>query len=1441
MIKGIQILVLCWLLAINYSFAQTPGISTIHFDYITTKEGLSQNSVDDIIQDSQGYMWFATWNGLCRYDGYLFETFKKDSLSYGMQSNLVRTLYEDENHRLWIGTSNGIAIYNIVTREFEDFNIEGIDLTYESINSIFIDGKNIYFATDNNGLIILKENGKNYFNLYAHYQINSTTIFSNSVTNISTHNNKYLMIGTRQGSYLINRQSCAVENPNNWSTATRRFDILVTFTDSHGVIWIGSRYGLHQFNPDFTYHNSRHRSANNLRTIPHNSIYDITEDNNQQLIIGTLGGICFYNRDNDDFSRINGDVQTHNNLNNDFVNSLYTDSKGNVWIGTEKGGINYYNTYQTHFSAITFNPENKNTLSNPTVNSVFKENDHLWIGTAGGGLNLLDEKTKKIKHFKHQVNNRQSLNIDFITSINKDSEGKIWVATWGGGVAKMLSKQGQFKNFSRNADDLNTISSDYVSTIYYDHRGFFVLGEEGGFDLIDPKTERTVQINEKLRNKKITEIGTILNDGTNYWIGSRKGLFKFAANKLNRNYSSLTDDDIEVFKSELHNNSSLPNDFVTTLIQANDKTIWGGTYGGGIFKIEEDSTGNIIFRSYNQNDGLQNNVIYRIEEDDLGYLWLSTDNGLTRFNKESEIFTSYYENDGLLSNQFYWSASFKDENGIIFFGGLNGLNYFDPRNINAYPFENEVFLTDVKIYHESVKPFANIDKIQVLNQPLNDIDTITLSYKHNVFSLEFSSLDYYLPDKIHYEYKLDKIDNDWVQVNYQRRVAAYTNLKGDVYNFQLRCTNSDGSISSQQKNITIIIKPPFWQKNWFQILVLISVIAIVFLLIRYQMLNLITQKNKLKIQVDERTKKIEEQKQELYKQAESLKENNLKLEQRQSLIEGQKQKLEEANVEISKQRDQLIELNAQIEEVSQSKLRFFTNISHEFRTPLTLILDPIQNLLQNIDAESSTAKTLNMVQRNAQRLLTLVNQLMYFRRIENGQFTIKVAEGDLTKFIEEIFNSFIDLASNQKILFEYHKPVSSQKVYFDPEKIENVLYNLLSNAFKFTHSGGKISIRLEYFESDKMQWTRIVVKDSGIGIEKDQIERIFDRFYQIESTKNNSYQGSGIGLALSKGIVEAYNGNININSESNQGSEFIIELPCDKSSFTDDQISEAKIGTINESLLHQVNAISTMIQEPQNAEKKKIENQDRNLPLILIVEDNFDLRNFLVFSFQNSYRVLEAANGKIGLELANKHTPDLIISDVMMPEMDGIELCSRVKSNIQTSHIPIILLTAKALVENWVEGLEIGADDYIPKPFNFTVLNARIKNLIENRKKIIKQFSNELCPDVERVSTSTLDEEFLEKTYNILEQHYSNADFSVEDFAQEMCISKSLLYKKLKALTGMSITDFINSYKIKKSLPMLKEGRLNVADVAFKVGYNDPKYFSRVFRKFMGMAPSSFS
>jgi len=597
--------------------------------------------------------------------------------------------------------------------------------------------------------------------------------------------------------------------------------------------------------------------------------------------------------------------------------------------------------------------------------------------------------------------------------------------------------------------------------------------------------------------------------------------------------------------------------------------------------------------------------------------------------------------------------------------------------------------------------------------------------------------------------------------------------------------------------------------------------------------------------VHERTLQIEAQKQKLQEQSGILQQSNHELADRQVLIEGQKIELENQNQLIAEQRDEVIELNKKVSLINQLRLRFFTNISHEFRTPLTLILDPLESLMKSLEGDTKTIRTLKLINRNAQRLLHLINQLMYFRRIETGKIELRVVKGDLTNFLDEIFVSFQDLANHQRIKYSFQSEENQQPCWFDPEKLENVFYNLLSNAFKFTPEGGQISLKVIFRQPDKnmreltFPYVQIDISDTGKGIAAEHLPYVFDRFYQADTTADNRQKGSGIGLALTQELVQAMHGNIFVESEINHGSTFSVLLPYRNEDFAENELDRTgSVQAIN--IQSKVDLTTEEILRTEAFEDIEPHLVDKSKPLILIVEDNYDLRSFLLQSMKTDFRVMGAENGKEGFELAKKYTPDLIVSDIMMPVMDGLELCSRIKKEIHTSHIPVILLTAKAMIDHWIEGLEIGADDYIPKPFNLQILEAKMNNLIESRRKLKRMFSQGETVEPSELTSNSVDEEFLAKAYRILEKNYLEPEFSASQFASEMFVSRSLLYKKIRAITDLNITDFINSFKLKKAVELIQENKLPIADIAFNVGFNDPKYFSRIFRKFYGMSPSEF-
>lgn len=1425
--------------------------TNLQFQYLTTDEGLAQNTVDCIFRDSYGFMWFGTWNGLCRYDGYSFRTFQKSDSQKSIPDNFVRAICEDSDGSLWIGTSHGITTFNLKTESFNLPEELKPSLSEIAVTSIFCDSQSrIWIAAEKGNLFYIEKNSGEKSASFRLVKIDTELLREADINYVCVLKNNRVLLGTGVGLFEVLGEDLKRANFQENNPESLQYVNIRCIYESKDGIWFGTDGGLFWYKPQSGQLSSFTTQPNNQNSIGHLTVMAIAEDSSGRILIGTLGGLNFLDPSTGQISRIKGRLDERQTLNNEFVNSLYTDRDGNVWIGTEKGGVNKYNMFQKPFYSLRNHPDDPNSLSHNTVNSILNDGEILWVGTAGGGLNRVDQKTGKVDHYIQSPGNPNGICSNFISSISISNDHSLYVSSWGDGMGRLISENSKtFRNYRNEPGRPESLISNFVSGIYPDPRGFMVVGTVLGIDLFDPRKETFFHFQQKLdRNIQTLAVGCILKDHKDfYWFGSRTGLLQIPVSRLTPTPENISSDEYRFFTNNPADTTSLSGNYVISLLQDRRGTVWIGTYGNGINQVITSASGEVKFRTYTTADGLCNNVIYAMEEDRNGNIWISTDNGLSKFNPETKTFQNFYTKDGLLNDQFYWTSSDADSRGNLYFGGINGLNYFNPAQIEFYPRLPKVVFTDFQVFNQSVKIGQKLHGNLVLQKSIAETNAVELSYKDNVFSIEFSALDYFLPDKVTYAYKMEGVDQNWVTVTEARRYATYTNLSGGEYKFQVKAANSDGLWSSEPTVLKVIIDPPFWQTNWFRVLVVLGLIFSVTMYIRYRTRYLHEQKRKLEIQVRERTLKIEEQKEKLQEQAETLRQSNNVLAERQTLIEGQKVELEKQNLLIAEQRDEVIELNKKVNMINQLRLRFFTNISHEFRTPLTLIIDPLESLLKKTEGDTETGQTLKLINRNAQRLLHLINQLMNFRRIETGKIELRVVNGDLTGFLNDIFESFNDLAGHQGIKYNFEAAQSPQREWFDPEKLENIFYNLLSNAFKFTPEGGHISMKIQFHQAGQSNrelpcpYVRVDVRDSGKGIAAGHLPYLFDRFYQADSTADNRQKGSGIGLALTQELVQSMHGIIFVESEVKRGSTFSVLLPYRREDFAENELDLlSEVQGVN--LQSKIDVISEEILKPETFENPDIQNPDKSKPLILIVEDNYDLRNFLLHTLNPDYRVMGAENGKEAFELARKYTPDLVISDIMMPVMDGLELCSRLKKEIHTSHIPVILLTAKSMIEHWIEGLEIGADDYIPKPFNIQVLQLKINNLIESRKKLRQLFSRGDNPNLEESTTNLLDQQFIVRAYEVIEKHLSEAELSVDQFAREMMVSKSLLFKKIKAITGNSIVDFVNLYKLRKAAERLaKGGQQNISEIAFDVGFNDPKYFSRIFRKVYGVTPSEYA
>ncbi|MCU4174293.1 two-component regulator propeller domain-containing protein [Carboxylicivirga sp. N1Y90] len=1400
---------------------------TPRVEYINIDDGLPQNTVQSITKDAFGFIWFGTDNGLCRYDGYGFDYYYSNGDEDQLLDNRILHLSTNHQDLLYVTTQKGLQILNLLSGKFLKIEQANIHLLFnQDIVQTLHDGENLWLVTKVNGVYKLQET-KEGIEVKGRYQS-----FENASSPLCIYKgvDNAIFLGTVAG-LMIHDPISDKFNAYQYNDSTYNPAYIQCLLDDANNLYIGTNNGLFLYKKQAGVIEWLNHDGSNINSLYHSNVTAITKVNNE-LIIGTLGGLCSLNLDDNQVNRFHLPNYTNEDVHVEFIRSIFTDNQGDVWVGTDKVGLVYYNIHKKAFNALDGFDSDYSVLNRSIINSIYKNEQSLWVGTAGNGLARINQKDSQLKFYQNRINDPNSIESNFITCIYEDRRSNIWVGTWGMGVQMLRKGKGE-RFVSYHID--KGLPSDFISTFYVNKKGEVLVGTQGGLCIYNEKDDRFYSIQPAgggaIEN---WEVGCIQEDKNGfYWVGTTDGLHRFNGKLIKDDEPTVISRYEQVWYKETNEKNSLPDNYITTLNIDAEGTIWIGTYGGGIAKCVETENGNYEFINFNQQDGLANNIVYSLLCDDNNNLWITTENGLSKFNIEAQHFINYYKQDNLRNNQYYWSAGFKDADSNLYVGGLNGLNYFDPDRIKKFPFETKPIVTALKIYNKKVVPGDVHNGVTPLHRASFAVDTISLSHKDNVFSLEFSAMDFLHSSKIKYAYRLDGVDKEWVNVDSKRRVASYTNLAGGVYLFELKSTNDEGVWNDEFTQVYIEIIPPFWQELWFKLLMILIAVLMMAGYIRYRSFRMSMQNKRLEQLVKERTIEINEKNQQLEVSSQRLLDTNEQLEKRSAKIEKQKAQLEEQNSEIRTQRDQLIALNEEVESIHQMRMQFFTNISHEFRTPLTLIISPIQRLLSsgNNQLPEAAQKTIKIVKRNAERLLLLTNQILTFRKLEAGKLQVQLQQGKLDEVIVEIGEAFKVLAEDKHITYLTNVSQADYFGWFDKSKLENILFNLLANAFKYSSESGKVELSLNLEKnSESQKIIEVIVTDNGQGIKPEIQEKVFDRFYRAD---NNLGFGTGIGLSLVKELVIKLNGQINLSSEYGKGASFKLILPIEKESFDDYTIVEEGVAD-SVTLNQKVNLI------------KEAANQGSNQPVndadkahVLIVEDNDDLRQFLTESLAENYHVIAAKDGQEGSELALQKEVDLVVSDIMMPRLNGLDLCKQLKNNLNTSHMPIVLLSAKGMEENQLEGLGVGADDYITKPFSFAFLEAKIRSLIDNRQKLKAIYLQNTDAEAD-LKGSTLDEDFMQKVNHVVSEFYADPTFDIETFASKMFVSRSLLYKKLKALTNVSPNEYINVSRLKKSIPLLKSKKYQVAEVAVMVGFNDPKYFSRVFKKFYKCSPSEY-
>lgn len=1405
-IKKVIILFAICLLSVPFVVSHNNVSSKYIFSAITINNGLPLNFVDDIFKDSRGFIWISTQGGgLMRYDGYGFVQLNVNSFPIALKSNFIKETCEDNFKRLWVITSLGVEVIDLETMQKsfvvsehkqleKNLNIFASSILKDKHGSIWIlSGEKIQkIDFDKKGDIdkIYTTSEKSNGNSFV---FTSIDLIDDDIW-VGNNGNVNQVIVNKSGELvLLPVLSLPQTNPNLFISSVLK---------KENMVWIGTEDGLYRFSLADKSIKHYINNANDPGSVSQNMITSLAVTSDGILVVGTLKGLNLYNTVTDKFDHIQYGSEEAS-INSDFINCIL--SEGNtLWIGTESGGVNKMSMRRLEVRNYTHDEKNKYSLSPNPVNAILEDHmGNLWVGTVEGGLNLKLKDEERFFHYKAEPG---GLTHNSVSALEEGPQGHLWVGTWGKGLNIMdINKLPKVSYKTIDA------ALDYVAQIKYDSiNNLMWIGTNRNIYYYDPETDKlTAPFPESITKNIKGVLGCIVDTDNILWIGTSEGLIRIELNNLYDSenkfrFRFLTIDDKEISRLFFRN--------ITSIYQCYDKSIWMGSNGYGVCRLKPEN-GKYTFDLFTIEEGLVNNAVFSVLEDEQGLVWIGTGCGLSCYNPGTNHFVSYTKNDGLWNDQFYWNAGYKSlTNKNLYLGTMNGLSVLKGSHQYVPTEKKSVVFTKLQILNNTI--WYNGGKY--IKKDIAYANRLNLHERDKSFSIEFSALDYDSPSTVVYSYRLSGFDNTWIDVPSDRRFISYTNLEPGKYVLQVRCMSGSHDWSDKTAEMEIVVNPFFYKTFWFIALCILILILIIVRFYTWRVSSLKTQREVLHKKVEERTKELEGQKKILEEQAVELKlQNNILITQ---------------NEKISHQRKQLLDMAEKVQEATSDKISFFTNITHEFRTPITLIIGPVERALK-LSTNPKVIEQLQYVVRNSKHLLSLVNQLMDFRKVESESIQINSATGNLLSSLDELLIPFESFAEERGIVLRKLYRMKSPYIVFDNEAIRKVVSNLLSNAIKFTPDKGYVTLyvgSLTDVESNEEK-LYISVSDTGIGVKEEDLKRIFERFYQ--SKGHDKYpvygqSGTGIGLYLSKNIVEILGGNIHVKNNRKKGTSFRILMPLIK----DEKFFEP--------------ALSDNINDADKKEDTKTNLYriiDKKLT-VLVVEDNNDMRKYIISILSDYYDVCEAENGEVALLLLRTKHIDFIISDLMMPVMNGLELSRIVKSDFSISHIPFLMLTAKTSLDTQINSYKIGVDEFLAKPFDDELLLARIKNILETRKMYQRKFSLNMNVDELNISEESNDDKFLRKAIEIVKENYKNADYEVSDFIESMGTSKSVLNKKMQILTGQSAGNFIRNYRlnIAGELILRHKGNMNISEIAYEVGFNDPKYFTRCFTKHYGVAPSSF-
>lgn len=1296
--------------------------------YLGIEQGLSNNEVNCIFKSSNGYMWFGTFDGLNRYDGYTFKIFRKEiDNPRSLMNNRVQGMEEDQYHRLWVATMGGVSIYDGVYDHFSPLFFTSYakrtKQRADNVSSIKRDGKNMLVGTIKDGLLYHSSENKQTIQIPLPHSLGRKVNYQVNAIEVDQHQKVWLLI---EGIGL-----CAFDrNTRSISVVSDLFKNATSIkADLTGHIWLGTSTGVHQY--------TINKGIAVFKPLPH-SVTSLYLDQADGLFITTDGGGIFV------LNLVTGQITHLAGANGKelfasaSIKGMLKDKAERIWVATLRGGINIIDEQRYRFKTLTPDPLEKDRHHNYFVSSFAEDTAHnLWIGTDGNGINYWNRQTDSYTHYRKE--NGSGLRSDLVTTVLYDQNQSLWVATWGGGIHRFNPSRKSFE-VVRCSDPLGKTEFKNVWKLYQDkdQQIWASTFGQGGLCRFNPSTHRFEVFDGT--------IGNILcfseDSKGDLWAGTDNRLVRI--DKRTRKHLAF--------------NIGYR---VRSILEHQKDALWVATEGGGLL-LFNTLTGK--FKRLTEKDGLPNNAVLNILRDNQGALWLSTFNGISKFNPANQTFHNFFASDGLQSNQFSYLAAAQLQSGEMVFGGIRGFNLFFPQKIGFVKHKQQILLSDIKIDNVPVSDSINADYIK--KRAAEAIEALVLPYDKASLSFEFTALEYSKPDKINYTYFLEGWDKNWIEAG-KVRTANYGRLKEGNYVLHLKASNSEGEWG-EEKTISIKVLPPWYRSWWAYSLYTAIMCGAIYLYVRYK-----RQQTELGYKV------------------------------RLAQIETQQEK-----------------------ELNERKLSFFTNITHELRTPLTLIVNPVKELMDQ--TEHTLKKELNVVYRNASRLLTLVDQLMHFRTADQETSNMQIRELNLYQLCHDVYESYCKVAISKNIRYQLEFENKELMVFGDYEKLEIIFFNLISNAFKFTPSNGHILFKVQENEQD----VELFVTDSGCGIHEDIKGKLFEKYYQEKDPSKPRETGFGIGLYLAKLYIDCHQGELHYASSPNKGTTFQIKLK--KGVWFEPQ---------PQGILQPVQSVSRPEQLP---EEEAIDLPPVDLLKItdkrslLLVDDNVELRQYLKKIFAERFVVYECGDGRTGFELVQKYIPDIVISDVLMEEGNGVDFCKKIKTHPTLNYIPVILLSGLSSTESKLKGIESGADDYMTKPFDKELLLARVNVILDNRDTLHQYFRDNITLRHNNQKISAAYKDFLEKCIAIVEENLNNEDFNGQWLAQSCNLSYSLLYKKVKSISGLSLNAFIRSIRLRKAALLMLSTNTNVNEAAFQVGIHDIKFFRAQFKKLYDMNPSEY-